>query len=119
MSWNPHTPPAHRQDFPKERIGNSGEGMSAPSHIGVQHQPAANQIANPEEPLLSKSSPPPLLSVRTALILLLGVLCGTAVTALTTFAQHNLITAGLTGLTAASGAIAFFHQIIGPETPLR
>jgi hypothetical protein len=60
-----------------------------------------------------------LLSVRTALILLLGALCGAAVTALTALAEHNLTTAGLAGLTAASGAIAFFHQIIGPETPLR
>ncbi len=59
------------------------------------------------------------LNVRTALILLLGVLCGAAITTLTTLAEHNLTTAGLAGLTAASGAIVFFHKIIGPETPLR
>jgi hypothetical protein len=93
--------------------------MSAPSHIGVRRQPAASQVANLKEHLLSKPSPPPLLSVRTALILLLGVLCGTAVTALTTLAEHNLTTAGLAGLTAASGGIVFFHKVIGPETPLR
>jgi hypothetical protein len=69
--------------------------------------------------VLSKPSPPPLLSVRTTLILLLGALCGAAVTALTTLTEHNLTTAGLAGLTAASGAIVFFHQVIGPEPPPR
>lgn len=79
---------------------------------------AASQVANVEKHLLSKPSPPPSLSVRTALILLLGMLCGAAVTVLTTLAEHNLTTAGLAGLTAASGAIVFFHKVIGPETPL-
>jgi hypothetical protein len=65
---------------------------------------------------LFKSSPPPLLSVRTALILLLGVLCGAAVATLTALAERNLITAGLAALAAAGAAIAFFHKVIGPET---
>lgn len=60
---------------------------------------------------------PSLLSVRTALILLLGVLCGTAVTTLTALAERNLTVAVLAGLVAASTAIAFFHKVIGPETP--
>jgi hypothetical protein len=76
-------------------------------------------VANLQEHLLSKPSPPPLLSVRTALILLLGVLCGTAVTALTALAEHNLTGAVLAGLAAAGGAIVFFHKVIGPDTPLR
>jgi hypothetical protein len=63
---------------------------------------------------LSKPSSPPLLSVRTALILLLGVLCGATVTTLTTLAEHNLTTAILAGLAATGGAIAFFHKVIGP-----
>jgi hypothetical protein len=67
---------------------------------------------------LSKPSPPPLLSVRTALILLLGVLCGAAVTNLTALTEHTLSTTVLAGLAAAGGAIAFFHKVIGPETPL-
>jgi hypothetical protein len=66
---------------------------------------------------LSKPSPPPLLSIRTALILLLGVLCGAVVTTLTALAERNLSSATLAGLTTASGAIAFFHKVIGPDTP--
>jgi hypothetical protein len=65
---------------------------------------------------LSKPSPPPLLSVRTAVILLLGVLCGAAVTALTALAEHNLTTAMLAGLAAAGAAIAFFQKVIGPDS---
>jgi hypothetical protein len=60
-----------------------------------------------------------LLSIRTALILLLGVLCGATLTTLTALTEHNLISAALAGLAAASGAIAFFHKVIGPDTPLR
>jgi hypothetical protein len=65
------------------------------------------------------SSPPSLLSLRTALILLLGVLCGTTIAALTTLAEHNLTAAVLPGLAAAGGAVAFFHKVIGPDAPLR
>lgn len=62
---------------------------------------------------------PPLLNVRTALILLLGVLCGAAVTTLTALVEGNLTAAVLAGLTTTGGAIAFFHKVIGPDTPLR
>lgn len=68
---------------------------------------------------MSKPTSPLLLSVRTALILLLGVLCGAAVTTLTTLVESNLAAAVLAGLAAAGGAIAFFHKVIGPDTPLR
>ncbi|MGH3697136.1 MAG: hypothetical protein ACRDRX_24670 [Pseudonocardiaceae bacterium] len=68
---------------------------------------------------MPKPSPPPLLSVRTALILLLGVLSGAAVTALTALTERNLTTAVLAGLGTAGGAITFFHKLIGPENPLR
>jgi hypothetical protein len=53
------------------------------------------------------------------LILLLGVLCGGAVTSLTALAGHNLISAVLEGVATAGGAIIFFHKVIGSETPLR
>lgn len=68
---------------------------------------------------MSKPSPPPLLSVRTALILLLGVLCGAMVTTLTTLAKRTFTEALLAGLTATGGAIMFFHKVIDPDTPLR
>jgi hypothetical protein len=60
-----------------------------------------------------------LLTVRTTLILLLGVLCGSAVTSLTVLAGHNLTSAVLEGLGTVGGAIVFFHKVIGSETPLR
>ncbi|MGH3869659.1 MAG: hypothetical protein ACRDQ4_26870 [Pseudonocardiaceae bacterium] len=68
---------------------------------------------------MSKPSPPSLLSVRTALILLLGVLGGAAVTALTALAERNLTGAVLAGLAAAGGAIVFFHKVIGPDINVR
>jgi hypothetical protein len=71
------------------------------------------------EHALSKPTSPTLLSVRTALILLLGVLCGATVTTLTALTQGNLTEAGLAGLTATGSAIVFFHKVIGPDTPLR
>ncbi len=68
---------------------------------------------------MSKPSSSPLLSVRTALILLLGVLCGATVTTLTILAERNLTAAVLAGLAATGSALAFFHKVIGPDTPLR
>lgn len=53
-----------------------------------------------------------MLSVRTALILPLGVLCGAAVATLTAFAERSLITAILAGLVTAGGAIVFSHKVI-------
>jgi hypothetical protein len=57
--------------------------------------------------------------ILTKLTMPLGVLCGAAVTTLTTLAERNLTTAGLAGLAATGSAIAFFHKVIGPDTPLR
>ena len=65
---------------------------------------------------MSKHNPPPLLSVRAALILLLGAVCGAAVAALTAFVERNLTGAMLAGLATAGGAIVFFHQVIGSDT---
>jgi hypothetical protein len=60
-----------------------------------------------------------LLSVRTTLILLLGVLCGAAVATLTALVERNITAAGLAALTTTGCAITFFHKVIGPETPPR
>jgi hypothetical protein len=63
---------------------------------------------------LAEPTPPPLLSVRTALILLLGVLCGAVVATLTALAQRDLTVAVLAGLTVAGNAIIVLHKVIGP-----
>jgi hypothetical protein len=61
----------------------------------------------------SSPTPPPLLSVRAAVILLLALVCGTAVGTLTFFAGKNVAAAILAGLTATGGAIMFLHKVIG------
>lgn len=61
---------------------------------------------------MSKPSPP-LLSVRTAVVLLLGLLCGIVVASLSVAAKASSATAALAGLAAAGAATAFFHKVIG------
>lgn len=51
----------------------------------------------------------PLLPTRTALVLLLGLLCGTAAGVLTWLAGENLAAAVLGGLAATGVGVAFFH----------
>jgi hypothetical protein len=58
------------------------------------------------------SSPPPLLTVRTALVLLLGLVCGVAAALLTAMGGSHLPAAALIGLGTAGGATAFFHKVI-------
>ncbi|MEV0678234.1 hypothetical protein AB0I60_17135 [Actinosynnema sp. NPDC050436] len=53
---------------------------------------------------------PPLLSTRTALVLLLGLVCGAGAGVLTHLAGNNAATALLAGLAAAGAAVAFFHS---------
>jgi hypothetical protein len=63
---------------------------------------------------VSKSSPtPPLLTIRTAVILLLALVCASVAAALTYLAHNPIPTAALAGFAAASGAIAFLHKAIG------
>ncbi|WP_432198241.1 hypothetical protein [Streptomyces sp. bgisy027] len=59
------------------------------------------------------SSDQPLLSLRTALILLLGVLTGTGAGLLTVAAGGVLAAGFLAGGAAFAGAVIFFHTIIG------
>jgi hypothetical protein len=57
-------------------------------------------------------TPPPLLSVRAAVVLLLALMCGTTVGTLTFLAGGNIAAAILTGLTATGGAVVFLHKVI-------
>jgi hypothetical protein len=65
------------------------------------------------ESLMSNPSPPPLFTVRSAVVLLLGLLCGAVVTALSVLSHTPLAAASLAGVVAAGGGIAFFHKMIG------
>ncbi|MFH9405290.1 hypothetical protein ACH4JS_36860 [Streptomyces sp. NPDC017638] len=53
-----------------------------------------------------------MLGLRSAIILMLGVLVGTGAVVLTYLAQHDGATAILAGGTAFAGAVLFFHTII-------
>lgn len=55
----------------------------------------------------------PLLSPRSALILLLGILTGIGAGALAVAGGAALATGCLTGGAAFAGAVIFFHTIIG------
>lgn len=60
------------------------------------------------------NTPPPLLTVRAAVVLLVGLVLGTIVGVLTFVASQNIATAALGGLAAAGPAVAFLHKAIGP-----
>ncbi|MCC8248786.1 hypothetical protein [Saccharothrix luteola] len=66
---------------------------------------------------MSQISRPPLLSTRTALVLLLGLVCGTGAGTLTYLAGNNAATAILAGLTASGVSVAFFHAHVGYDPP--
>lgn len=62
---------------------------------------------------MTKPQPtPPLLSVRTALVLTLGLLAGTVVGVLAGLADHNVWAGVLAGILAAGAAVLSFHKII-------
>jgi hypothetical protein len=56
---------------------------------------------------------PPLLSIRTALVLLLALLADGVVTVLWFAAGRPLAEAIVSGLVAVGGALIVFHQIVG------
>jgi hypothetical protein len=60
-----------------------------------------------------KSSPPPLLSPRSALILALAVLIGLGIGLLTALAHHAPAEVVLAGCTATGAATVALHKLIG------
>jgi hypothetical protein len=56
---------------------------------------------------------PPLLTVRAALIMFLGLFCGGAAAALTILAGAGVPAAVLAGAAATAAAVKFFTEIIG------
>jgi hypothetical protein len=56
------------------------------------------------------------LTLRSALVLLLGLIAGAAAGALTYAARHSLAEAVLASLGAAGAAVLFFDRLIAPPT---
>lgn len=56
--------------------------------------------------------PAPLLNIRTTLVLLLALLSGAGVTALTVLVDRPPAEAVLAGLAAMAAGIKFFHDLI-------
>ena len=66
---------------------------------------------------MSRPSRPPLLTTRTAVVLLLGLVCGASAGVLTYLAgDDNAAAAVLAGLAAFGAAAAFFHANLSEET---
>lgn len=61
---------------------------------------------------MNNQNPQPLLALRTAIILLLGVLTALGAGALTVLAGGALASGVLTGGAAFAAAVLFFHVII-------
>ncbi|MFJ3421909.1 hypothetical protein ACIPN8_36835 [Streptomyces sp. NPDC086082] len=61
---------------------------------------------------MNNPNPQPLLSLRTAIILLLGILTALGSCALTVLAGGSVAGAVLAGGAAFAGAVLFFHAII-------
>ncbi|KUN09219.1 hypothetical protein AQI95_05065 [Streptomyces yokosukanensis] len=57
-----------------------------------------------------------LVSVRSALVLLLAALAGVAAGLLSVLAGNGMVGGVLTGLGAAGGAVTVFNQVIAPDT---
>ncbi|NUT47981.1 MAG: hypothetical protein HOV94_11825 [Saccharothrix sp.] len=64
---------------------------------------------------MSRTSPPPLLTTRTALVLLLGLVCGAGAGVLAYLAGNNVAAAVLAGLAASGVSVAFFHAHVGDD----
>ena len=62
---------------------------------------------------MTPSPPGPLLSVRTAVVLLLALVVGLCACGLAYLANHSLPADALVGGGAAGGALMLFHTVIG------
>ncbi|MYS95592.1 MULTISPECIES: hypothetical protein [Streptomyces] len=82
-----------------------GQASQAPSH---QQAPAGPHP--PHNPAPGNEGP--LLGLRSAIVLMLGVLVATGAGVLTYLVQQDAATAVLAGGAAFAGAVLFFHKII-------
>ncbi|MFJ6777856.1 hypothetical protein [Streptomyces yangpuensis] len=93
----------HRRDF-TSRFGEAGLQRS-------QVTPAPQGPADPHPPRTTGPGSA-LIGLRSALVLVLGILVGTGADVLTYLAQHNAATGVLAGGAAFAGSVLFFHNII-------
>lgn len=64
---------------------------------------------------MAQPDPEPLLSVRTALVLLLAAVIALLAGVLSYLAQHEVATAVLVGGGAGGGAVALFHGLLAHD----
>lgn len=62
---------------------------------------------------MTKPPPEPLLTVRTALVLLLAAAAGSVAGSLSYLANHSVPTGVLVGCGGSGAAVALFHQVLG------
>ncbi|MFJ7586708.1 hypothetical protein ACIQZO_04770 [Streptomyces sp. NPDC097617] len=74
--------------------------------------PAPQGPADPHPPQATTGPGGALIGLRSALVLVLGILVGTGAGVLTYLAQHNTATSVLAGGAAFAGSVLFFHNII-------
>lgn len=62
---------------------------------------------------MANPGPPPLFSLRTAVVLLLGVACGGVVGVLTAATGAAAAVTALASVTTAGATTVFFHKVVG------
>ncbi len=102
------TPANHAQP----RTTATGPVPAQPCAHPPQVTPAPPEPAAPHSPQATTGPGSALIGLRSALVLVLGILVGTGAGILTYLAQHNAATAVLAGGAAFAGSVLFFHNII-------
>ncbi|GAA2426727.1 hypothetical protein [Streptomyces coeruleofuscus] len=117
MNTSPTTGQGHSQNTAHPTTVGTGAGTPqahpadyAPQAIPHSQPPQSPHPPQPQPPI--GGGPTALLGLRSAIILMLGVLVGTGAGILTYIAQHNAATAILAGGASFAGAVLFFHTII-------
>ncbi|MFF6816220.1 hypothetical protein ACFZAG_41410 [Streptomyces sp. NPDC012403] len=108
--------PVPGQGHPDGLTTTPSPATGAPQAHHAGHAPQAIPHPQPPQSPHPPQTPAPgagaLLGLRSAIILMLGVLVGTGTGVLTYLAQHDAATAVLAGGAAFAGAVLFFHTII-------
>ncbi|MFK4152906.1 hypothetical protein ACI2LV_13115 [Streptomyces fungicidicus] len=103
----------HPHQVPENQGSRETEPVSARSATSVGCQPGCvQQPSADKQPLHGHGGTAPLLSLRSAIILLLGAFAATGAGVLTYLAQRDTATAALAGGTAFAGAVLFFHSVV-------
>ncbi|MFF4666997.1 hypothetical protein [Streptomyces sp. NPDC001282] len=116
MNTSPAPGQGHHSSQNNMQTSTASPTLGSPPahHAGYAPQAIPHQqpSAGPHPPQTPAGGSPGLLGLRSAIILMLGVLVGTGAGVLTYLAQHDAATAFLAGGAAVGGAVLFFHTII-------